>query len=262
MMRNDIKAVISAEVFKARRRRSTVIVPAVTALVSVLLFFAIDFAAGREWIGVSSGFYLTSSALGWIVNLIGLLAVIATCFQISGEFAYGTVKPAWVRPLSRESWYFGKLASVVGAVTAVFLISIAVIVLLSSIKPGYSDLMEKNYLVHSAGEMGGRLALVSLLTLWALWAVIVVTSLVASVFNRPGGAIATVIVISLMMTILTMFPAVKPILLTTSLTEPFEQMTFMSKGLPLPYEWGTLVRRSAACSSLWLAGTMIPALYI
>jgi hypothetical protein len=251
-MRSDVSRVFAAEVMKAKRRKSLYIMPALTILVSVLLFFSIDFAASRDWIGISSGFYLASSSIGWVVNLIGFFAVMITCFRISGEFAMGTVKSVWVRPMGREGWYFGKILSVMSAVTAHFILAVMVITLLAWAKAGYIDLMEKDYLVHSVSSLGLRFILVSFLTWWSLLSTVIVTAFAAVIFNRPGSAIATVVGSSLVMTMLAIFPSVNPFLLTKCLSLPFEQMTLMSKGLPLALGWNSLILRTIACAGIWM----------
>jgi len=256
-MTNDVRKVLSAEWFKVRGRKTTFIVPALTILCSVVLFFAVGYAAGKDWIGLSSGFYIASVSMGWLVNAMAFVAVVMTGFQISGEFAMGTVKPAWTRPVSRRSWYLGKLIACSAGVTFLFLISLVTIVVLAGLKFGYSDLMEKDYLVHSSGEMWRSLLIASALAIWSLWSAVAATSVFAAFFNRPGGAIATVVAVSFAMTLLAIIPSARPLLLSTCLTQPFEQMTAMSKGLPLPMEWGTLMWRTAACAGIW---TLVSAL--
>ncbi len=255
-MINDLKKVLSAELFKARGRKSTYIVPAITVAGSIIIFFAVSYAVRRDWIGLASGFYISSVSMGWIVNIMAFLAVITTCFEISGEFAMGTVKPAWTRPVSRRSWYFGKLLACSAAITVLFLLSFIAVAALAGMKFGFNDLMEKEYLVHSSAGMWGRLLAVALLTIWSLWATVAATSVFAVFFNRPGSAMATVMAVSFALTLLAMFPVARPVLLTTCLTQPFEQMTSMSKGLPLPLEWGTLIWRTAACAGVWIVVTL------
>ena len=250
-MANELKKVLSAEWFKARGRKTTFILPALAVLSSVVLFFTVGYAAGRDWIGLSSGFYIASVSMGWMVNAMAFLAVVMTGFMISGEFAMGTVKPAWTRPVSRRNWYFGKLIACSAGVAFLFLASLVAIVLLAGLRFGYTDLMEKDYLVHSSADMWRSLLVSSALTIWSLWSAVAATSVAAAFFNRPGGAIVTAVAVSFAMALLAVIPAARPLLLTTCLTQPFEQMTAMSKGLPLPVEWGTLAWRTAACAGVW-----------
>ncbi|MBN1164695.1 MAG: ABC transporter permease [Candidatus Krumholzibacteriota bacterium] len=252
MKNRDVAKVMAAEYLKLKKRKTTLIIPAVVATLSALMFLAFRFAANRDWFGLPSGFFLSSYSLGWMVNLAGLLAVIMTCFHISGEFALSTVKPAWVRPVSRKGWFLGKYISVSGAVAAIFLLAALIVVLLAWVLCGFSPLLEKDYVVHTASDLGGKLALVIWLTLWALLALTAVTAMIATWFNRPGGAIALIVGMSLVLPVLAIFDPLKPFLLSSYLSQPLEQMTAMAKGISLPFAWGSLIRRTLVGAGVWM----------
>ena len=254
-MNSDIHRVLSAEWLKLGKRRTTLVMPAIVVALAVFTFIAVAYATRRDWIGVPSGFYLASSTVGWLVNILGLLGIIITCFHISGEFSLGTVKPAWVRPISRHGWYSAKLISACAAAGFLMILAVLVVVLLSGFRFGFSALMEKDYMIHSAGSQGMRFVLVVGLTLWALWAVITAVGMIAAFFNRPGSAIAVSIGLAFVMTLLAVFRSARPFLLSACLTLPFEQMTAMTKGLPLPLTWGTLIWRTVLCAGIWMTVT-------
>ncbi|MBN2072212.1 MAG: ABC transporter permease [Candidatus Krumholzibacteriota bacterium] len=244
--------IISAEKYKLSRRRSTLLLPAGIIILSAIIFFSVDFATQRDWIGITSGFYLASSSIGWMINIIALLTIIITSFQISGEFAMGTVKAAWVRPASRSSWYAGKLVTVSAASSLLFLIALATITLLAYFKYGFSSLMEKDYLVHSVSSLAARYVMASLLTILSLISLVVVTAFVASLFLRPGSAIAVTVMLAFFMSIISIYQQAGPFLLSNSLTAPFEQMKVMSKGLPVPYRWNTFIWQNITCAMAYL----------
>lgn len=254
-MRSDIQRVLSAEWLKLKKRRTTIIIPVIVVALAIVMFFAVAYAAGRDWVGVPSGFYLASSTAGWLVNILGFLGIIMTCFHISGEFSLGTVKPAWVRPVSRGGWYSAKVISVSAAAGFLFLLAVLVVVLLSGFRFGFTALMEKDYMIHSAASQGLRFVLVVVLTLWALWAVISVAGFIAAIFNRPGSAIAVSVGLAFVMTMFGVFRSARPFLLSSCLTLPFEQMTAMTKGIPLPLNWWTLTWRTVLCAGIWMAAT-------
>jgi ABC-type transport system involved in multi-copper enzyme maturation permease subunit len=187
-----------------------------------------------------------------MINITGLLAMIITCFQISGEFAMGTVKPAWVKGLSRHGWLSGKIVSAAAAVTVLFLIVIVVSIAGAGARYGFSDLTEKDFVIHTASALWKSYFLCAFLTLFALWAVVTVTSMLASLMNRPGSAIAVAVLLAVALSVLAVFKPTRPFLLTSSISLPFEQMTAMSKGLPLPLEWGDLIWKTLACAGGWL----------
>jgi hypothetical protein len=247
----DIRRVVSAELLKFRRRRSTVVLPAVVVALAVLIHFGLEVGARKHWFGVPSGFFVASSAIGWLTNAIVLVLVVVTSFVVSQEYALGTVKSAWVRPVKRGGWFTGKLLTAAGVVSVVFVAAAAVVVALAAARLGFGDLMEKDYLVHTGRSLGLHLALTSGLTLFALWSATAVTAALAARFNHPGGAIAAALGLGVAMTALSVFPAARPFLLTTYLGLPSEQMVAMSKGLAIPLAWGDLVWRTLAAGGAW-----------
>jgi ABC-type transport system involved in multi-copper enzyme maturation permease subunit len=252
-MTGEIRKVLLAEKVKLRRKKTTWFVPSAVALMTFLVFLAIAYAAARDWAGIPSGFYLASSTSGWMINVTGLLAMIITCFQISGEFALGTVKPAWVKGLSRHGWLSGKTVSACMAVTVLFLIVTAVSLVSAGARYGFTDLAEKDFVVHTSAALWRGYLVSAALTLFSLWAVVTVTSMLSAHLNRPGSAIAVAVLLAVALTVVAVFKPARPFLLTSAISMPFEQMTAMSKGLPLPLEWGDLIWKTLACAGSWLA---------
>jgi hypothetical protein len=251
-MSNDTIKIIAAEWLKLKHRRTTIVIPLLVLALAVIFFFGLDLATRREWIGIPSGFNVAAGSINLVIKVLVLVVVIATCFHISREFALGTVKSAWVRPVTRNAWFAGKIISAVIAMSALFLFVVAVIMLLAAWRFGLADLMEKDYLVHSASSLGWRMLLTIAMTLWGLWATIAVVAMLAGFFNHPGGAIAAGLGVGFLMTVLGIFPAVSPYLLSTYISLPIEQMTAMSKGLPLPYSWGDVARLTLIGGGVWM----------
>lgn len=253
----DIRKIVSAEVLKLKRRRSTVMLPLVVAALALIIYFGLEVGARRHWFGVPSGYFVASSAIAWITNAMVVLLVVVTAFFISQEYALGTVKSAWVRPARRGGWYTAKLLTAAGAVTVLFAAAVAVVMLVAALRLGFADLMEKDYLVHTARGLGLRLTLTTALTLFMMWSATAVTAAVAARFNHPGGAIAAALGLGIAMTALSVFPAARPFLLTTYLALPSEQMVAMSKGLPLPLEWSDLAWQTLAAGGAWGVGAYL-----
>ena len=249
--RGDVTRVVSGEILKLRRRRSTVVLPGIVLALAVLIYFGLEMGARNHWFGIPSGFFVASSAISWINNALVLVAVVVTSFIVAQEYALGTVKSAWVRPVTRGGWFSAKLLSAAGVVTVLFVVAAGVVVLLAAVKLGFGDLKEKDYLVHTAGSLGTRMALTTGLTLFVLWSATAVIAALAARLNHPGGAIAAALGVGIAMTALSVFPAARPFLLTTYLGLPSEQMIAMSKGLPLPLEWGDLVWQTLAGAGAW-----------
>ena len=165
----------------------------------------------------------------------------------------GTIKSAWVRPVTRGRWYTAKVLVAAGIVSELLLMAIIVTVALAVIRLGFTDLMEKNYTVHTSGSLTGRFILTVGLTVWTMWATTAFAAMLAAMFKHAGGAIAAGLAAGVAMMVLGAIPPLRPLLLTTHISLPWEQMIAMSKGLPLPAEWGDLVWRTVAGAGAWLA---------
>lgn len=247
--------VLGAEVYKARYRRSTWALPISAAAVTAMVFFAVDYAAGRDWIGVPGGWYLASSTTGWMIDITGLIAIVMTCFAVSGEFSRGTVKPALTRGISRGGWYAGRVVAVCAATTVLLAAVMLTALALAGTLRSLSDLLEKDFLIHSSADLFRGFVLCSALTLAVLWAVVSAAAMVSSLVGRAGSAIALAIFLAAGMTVLSVFDPLRPFLLGDALGLPMAQMISMSKGLPLPLEWSSLARRTLLCAAGWTAAT-------
>lgn len=247
----DVRKVLAAERLKLAKRRSTIVVPAIVVAMSAALFLALSFAARRSWIGVPSAFYLTAASMTWVTNIVAVCSIIITSFHISREFDVGTVKSTWVRPISRQSWFAGKVLSAWIMTGALFLAAMAVVIALASVRFGFVDLMEKDFLIHTAQSLWLKLAVTMLLVLLSLCAVSTVMAAIAVHCNHPGAAIAAGIGLALLCAVLGFFPSASPFLLSTALTLPVEQFASMSKGIPTPLSWADLAWRVPACAASW-----------
>ena len=251
-MPSDFNKVIAAESFKLRRQKPTFVVLALVVVLVLVMFVVLEFAARRNWMGVPSGYFVAASVISWMVNVTIILAVIITSFLISQEFALGTVKSTWVRPVTRGNWFAAKVATATISVTELFVMAAVIVITLAALRLGFTDLMEKGYTIHTSGSLTGRLLLTTGLTLCAMWAVTFFVAMIAVAFRHPGGAIAAGLGVGVAMMVLSAIPQIRPMLLITYTTLPMEQMVAMSKGLPLPLEWGQLVWRTLLCSGLWM----------
>ncbi|MFO7915890.1 MAG: hypothetical protein R6U43_09405 [Candidatus Krumholzibacteriales bacterium] len=249
----DIAKIISAEIYKQSKTRSLITVPVMIIVITVLIFLAVSAASDNLSFGPASGFYITAASLGWIVKGVSLAAVIITCFQISNEFSMGTVKAAWVQPLSRRMWYSGKLLHSCIISWGILIISAALLILLASLKYDFESLVENNYLIHSESDLWLKSGLILLLSLWVTGVIIAATSAVSLIFNAAGSSISVVIAASLLMVILEIFGAARPFLLTSYISLPVEQFVLMAKGLPLQMSWKEITYHTLGFPAGYLA---------
>jgi len=254
---SDVGKTIAAERFKLARQKMTFIVPISVFLIVVVMSMVLEFASRRDWIGVPSGYFVAASVISWMNNVVLLLVVVVTSFLISQEFAIGTVKGSWIRPLDRSKWYAGKLVVVLGVITILFVIAVIAATALAYFRIGFTSLMENTYLVHSAGALFGRMLLCTALTIWALWAAATFVAMIASGMSHPGGTIAVALAVGIVMMVAGAVEATRPYLISTYVALPFEQMVSMSKGLPLPQEWGQLVIRSIGVPAVWMTASVV-----
>jgi hypothetical protein len=252
-MRDDVAKTLTAEQFKLRRQIAPYVLTALVVFLAALMYLVFEFTTRRNWMGVPSGHYVAASALGWMTTVMTLLAVVVTSFLVAQEFAIGTVKAAWVRPIARRKWYLAKIVAAAAAASAFFLLSSAIVLLFAAARLGFSDLLEKNYVVHTVSSLNARMILSIALTVWGLWAVCAAAGLVAAWVRHPGGAIAASIGFGIVLTVGGAFETARPFVLTTCVSAPFEQMMAMAKGLPLPYEWNGLVSMTLLCGGAWMA---------
>lgn len=253
----DIAKTVAAERFKLSRQKITWILPIAVVLVVFIMSMVLEFAARQDWIGVPSGYFVAASVINWMSNVLLLLVVVVTSFLIAQEFAIGTVKGAWIRPLERSKWFTGKIVVTLGVVTILFVLAVTIAMLIAFVRIGFSDLMENTYLIHSSGALFGRLLLCTALTIWALWSAAMLVAMIAGGMSHPGGTIAVALAVGIGMTIMGAIDPVRPYLISSYVALPFEQMVAMSKGLPLPLEWGQLVMRSLGVPAVWMLATFL-----
>lgn len=253
----DIVKIVSAEIYKQSKTKSSKTVPVMVLVITALIFLAVSAASDNLSLGPASGFYITAASLGWIIKAVSFAAVIITCFQISNEFSMGTVKAAWVQPLSRNHWYSGKLLHSCIICWSVLLAAVALLILLSSLKYNFNPLIENNYQIHSESDLWLKLGLTLILTLWVISVIIAATSVISIIFNAAGSSISVVIAASLLMVILEIFGDVRPFLLTSYISLPADQFVLMTKGLPLQMSWKEITCQTLGFPAGYLALSLI-----
>ena len=243
---------VSADWLKLRKSRATFAGLVAYVVVVLALYFTYYVAVRRSFIGIPTGFCLAGATLSAAVLPMAFVGILLVAFSLGREFSSGTIHLVWVRPLTRRGWLAGK---VLGNVLhlKVFLVLTLVLVLASAGgQLGFSSLMEKEYQVHSVNSLWLRLLLVLVLTWIALVATVVFCCVPALYVASPGGAIAVSVVIGFVLQLAAGWDVLRPFLLSTYLSAPLNQFVAMSKGLPLPEEWGRLTRTCLAGSLLWM----------
>jgi len=259
---NNINNIISAELYKQKRTRSAKIIPLLIVLISVIIFLGVSAATENLSFGITSGFYISASSLGWIIKAVSFVAIIITCFQISNEFSMGTVKAAWVQPISRSKWYAAKILHTCMIVWGVLLTSVILVLLMAFIRYDFNPLVENEYLIHSEIDLWMKMGLTLLLTIWVTGVIVAASAALSLFFNSAGSSISVVIALSLLMMILEIFRGAERFLLSTYISLPAEQYGLMTRGVPLPISWSELSYLTLGIPAAYLAVSLVIGFYV
>lgn len=247
-----------------RMRRSRPLVTGTTAYVAVIaiLYLSYFLAVRRSFVGIPTGFYLSGAVLSAAVTPLAFVAILIVAFSVAREFSAGTIQQVWVRPLSRRGWFAGKLLGSVILLKAYLALTLLLVLLIAGLQLGFSDLMEKEYMIHGAASMWWSLLLAVLLTTVALVAVISTVGICALILGSPGATIAVAVVAGFVLQLASSWDLLRPLLLPTYLSAPMTQFVAMAKGLPLPETWGRLTRTCLSGSVIWILASWLWASWV
>ena len=250
-MLRDALRVVSADWLRRRRSRAAYVGPSVYGVILVVMYIGYEIAARQGVIGVDSGFFVAGSALAASTTPLAFIVALIVSYAIAREFSQGTIHLAWSRPIGRSGWLLGKTAFGTLELCGYFVLTLVILLAAAGLRFGFDSLTEKAYVIHASSTLWQHLVLSAFLTLWGLLAVIPLAAIPAILINSPGGALAVMIITGFVMQIGGSWGALQPYLLTTYIGQPFEQFVAMSKGLPEPWEWSTLVSYCLTGSAVW-----------
>jgi ABC-type transport system involved in multi-copper enzyme maturation permease subunit len=251
-MWHEVCRVVSAEWLKARKSRASLAGLATFIAVVLILYLTYYIAARRSFVGIPTGFYVTGAVLSAAITPLAFVAVLLMAFSMAREFSAGTISLVWTRPMTRSGWLTGKMLAGVLHLKVFFILTLLLILAAAGMQLGFSGLMEKEYLIHSAGSLWWRLVLVLVLTWVALVAVVVAASVPALYAASPGGTIAISVIAGFVLQLAAGWETLKSFVLPAYLSSPMAQFVAMSKGLPLPEDWGELTRTCLVGSLIWI----------
>ncbi len=252
-MWRDACRVMSTEWLKLRRSRATATGLVVYVAVLGVLYAVYAIASLRSFAGIRSGFYVAGAVLSTATTPLAFVAAMLVTFSIGREFSQGTIHNVWARPLTRQGWLLGKTISAASHLAVFGLLTLVLVIVAAGIQLGFSDLMEKDFLIHTGAALWGHLALTVCLTWLALSAVVVFAAVPALSIGSPGGAFAVSLIAGFICQLLDGWDPIKPFLISTYLSLPLDQFVAMSKGLPLPQAWGTLLTTCLFGLAAWIA---------
>ncbi|MBI5869226.1 MAG: ABC transporter permease [candidate division Zixibacteria bacterium] len=251
-MWREVCRVMIAEWLRVRKSRAMA-AGLVTYLAVVAMFYlTYHLLVRRSFTGIPTGFYLSGSVLSAAVTSLEFAMTLIVAFSVAREFSAGTIQQVWVRPLSRMSWLSGKLLTSVVVLKVWWVLTLLFVLVVAGVQLGFSDLMEKEYLIHSAGSLWWALLLTVALTTLALAAEIGIVAVCALIIGNPGGTIAVAVIARFILQLASNWDLLRPLILPTYVTAPLGQFIAMSKGLPLPESWGHLTRTCLIGSLVWI----------
>jgi ABC-type transport system involved in multi-copper enzyme maturation permease subunit len=251
-MWRDTRRTIAAEWFKLRKSQTTPVGLLVYLAILAVLYFTYEVAAQQSFIGIASGFYIAGAVTSAATMPLAFVALLLVSFSVGREFSQGTVQMIWVKPISRGGWFMGKTITSACHVSVFVCLTFLITIVAAGLQFGFTDLMEKDYLIHAESALWWQFVLLAGLTWLAVIAVAVAAAIPALYLGSPGGAVTVSIVVAFMLQMASGWETVSPFLLSTYLAEPLQQFEAMSKGLPLPWTWGELVRTCLVGSIVWI----------
>jgi ABC-type transport system involved in multi-copper enzyme maturation permease subunit len=254
--------VLSAEWLRVRKSRATLAGLVTYIAVVLILYLTYYLAVRRSFMGIPTGFYLSGAVLSAAVTPLAFVGVLLVAFSMGREFSSGTISLVWARSLTRRGWLAGKVLGSVVHLKVFFVLALVLILAAAGMQLGFSSLMEKDYLIHSAGSLWWSLILAAALTWVALVAAVIFVSVPALYIASPGGTIAVSVVAGFILQLAAGWDALKPFLLSTYLSAPLAQFVAMSKGLPMTEEWGSLTRTCLLGSLIWMLAGWFWAVWI
>jgi ABC-type transport system involved in multi-copper enzyme maturation permease subunit len=251
-MWRDTRRTVVAEWFKLKKSRAAPIGILVYLVVLAILYFTYEIAARESFIGIESGFYIVGAVTSATTLPLAFVALFLVSFSLGREFSQGTVQMVWARPIPRTGWLLGK-AITNGYHLSVFVaFTFIITIIVAGMRFGFTDLMEKDYLIHAEAALWGRFALLAALTWLAAVAVAIAAMIPALYLGNPGGALTVSTVAGFVLQMAGGWDAASPFLLSTYLSGPLQQFVAMSKGLPLPQTWSELVRTCLIGTIAWI----------
>ncbi len=251
-MWRDARRTIAAEWLKLRKSRATPVGLLVYLVIFAVLYITYVVAARESFMGIDSGFYIAGAAASGASTPLAFVALLLVSFSLGREFSQGTVQMIWPKPMARGGWLMGKIGTSVFHVSVFVCLTFVVAVVAAGVQFGFTNLMEKDYLIHAESALWWRFALVAVLTWLAIIAVVVAAAIPALYLGSPGSAVTVSIVIGFAVQLAGGWDMASPLLLSTYLTAPMDQFVAMSKGLPLPQTWGGLVGTCLTGSVVWI----------
>lgn len=251
-MWRELLRVSLAEWLRIRKSRAGWIGLAIYVAVIVILYLTYYIAARRSFVGIPTGFYVTGAVLSAAIAPLAFVGVLLVAYSLAREFSSGTITQVWTKPLTRRGWLTGKMAGSIVHLKVYFVLTLILILAAAGAQLGFSSLMEKDYLIHSAASLWWRLVLVLVLTWLALIAVVVFASVASLYAGSPGGTIAVAVIGGFVLQLASGWEPLRAFLLPTYLSAPLAQFVAMSKGLPVPEDWGSLTRTCLLGTVVWI----------
>lgn len=246
------------EIAKAVRMRLPYFGVACTAVVSLLLFFAIGEVGQGD---VTNGWGYVSLSMQLVFTDIGLIFVIVFSTMLVAEETWsGTVRPVLSAPIHRWQWYVAKVVTGVLYMLILSLTSLGMSILLGAIHHEFGDVDDSLGLVYGRREVLLNFALGLALSWGALVVIVLYGILLSTVIRRPGAAVAAGIGTLYMLEFTKHLVHLDPFIATKYIGYPWQVLHQLAQGVDYrwtPEIWRMLGLCSVTCFVAFAAGLMI-----
>jgi len=241
-----IRAIIRIEWIKLRAKRSTYILPLITAGFVLLIGYGYRLGVTTRFIGIESGYYLASTTINTAFYLLTILAVVMVASMVGNEFVTGTIRYILSRPIKREEWLIGNLISLASLLTILYLTIVLCGIFLGAMTYGYAPLVEKGFVIHSQGELMNRFTLALSLPLLPFFTLIIAVELITLITENPGTAIGIALGGGFALSLLSNQVNWGRLFWANYIFSPLSEMEKMAKGLPT--DWPSIISWSVGSS--------------
>ena len=237
----------------------SIITFSLSVLFGFIIFHSSSFTGSLSFLalmkGYENGFNFSISLTYSIFNILIFFMIITASTTVSDEAQKGTLRTILVKRLKRRELIFGKSIFLL----ICFFTLIAIISLLSlavgGILFGFSDISEKNYIIHSNLSLFYNYFLSLFLMIFPISALINLCLFFSVLFNNNLMSLISCLGVNFIFYIFTELDFYKYLFLTNYILYPLKAFQKMAQGLPLV--WSPQIWYMIIVTVIYLIGFLV-----